>query len=120
MTTYRPRGTSPPTLRRYGDPRFSTPQIIASPFDTRYPQQPRASVDTLTSPRPAVERHYEAQPISKRTYVDSGYSGPKSRTEYAIRPSHNPSKADEGRRPLTVLVPPASPIQDRPLVNNSS
>ena len=122
MTTHRPRGASPPASRRFADPRFPTsqPPVFASSFDPRYSQYPRGSVDTFAPPRNVADRPYDAQPVKRRTYADSGYPGStKTRTEYAVRPRHNSTTADEARRPMSVLGPAGSPTRNRPLVNNA-
>jgi hypothetical protein len=115
MATNRPRRISPPPYRRYADPRSSTGTVFSSSFDARLPQYPRSSIDTLPA-----SRGYDAQPIAKRIYQDAGYSGgPKSRTEYAVRPRNNSSTAED-RRPPSIVIPPHSPARSRPLVNNLS
>lgn len=115
MATNRSRRVSPPPYRRYPDPRASTGTVISSSFDPRVAQYPRASADTLATPR-----SYDAQPITKRIYQEPGYSGgTKSRTEYAVRPRTNSAAADE-RRPPSIVIPPHSPARSRPLVNNLS
>lgn len=121
MTTYRPRGASPPSTRRYGDPRALPNAVIASPFDPRFLQQPRSSAEGLPSSRGVGDRLYDAQPIAKRVYPDQGYSGgTKSRTEYAVRPRTNSATAEERRRPISIAIPPSSPIRSRPVVSNSA
>ncbi len=117
MTTYRPRGVSPPP-RRYGEPRVSTAPVFSTAFDTRYAQQPRNSIDTLTSSRAGGGRLVDAQPISRKNYAASGHAAAQSKTEYAVRPRNNASVGADGRTPLRILAPPTSPIRSRPLVDN--
>ena len=119
MATYRPRPPSPPGSRRYPDPRSTNPTVIASSFDTRYSQAPRAGVDGLPPPRAVGESSYEAHPIKKRIYPDSGHSATKSKTDYAVRPRHKPL-VEESRRPLSIVVSSNSSKQNRPLVNNAA
>ena len=117
MATNRPRRSSPPApaYRRYADPRASTGTVISSSFDPRPSRYLGPSIDTLPA-----SRAYEAQPITKKIYHDSGYSGStKSRTEYAVRPTNNSITAED-RRPPNLVIPPPSPAQSRPLVNNLS
>lgn len=115
MATNRPRRTSPPSYRRYPDPRASTGTVISSSFDPRLPPYPRSTLETVP-----ISRGYDAQPITKRIYHEPGYAGgTKSRTEYAVRPRHNSSNADD-RRPPSIVIPPQSPARSRPLVNNLS
>jgi hypothetical protein len=117
MATPRARGVSPPA-RRYGEPRISTGPVFSTAFDTRYAQQPRNSIDTLTSFRAGAERLVDAQPISRRKYAASGSSAAQSKTEYAVRPRNNSRVDDDERTPLRLLVPPTSPSRSRPLVEN--
>lgn len=118
MATYRPRGVSPPPPRRFGESRVLTTPVFSTAFDTRYAQQPRNSLDTLTSSRAGAERHFDAQPISRREYAASGHSAAQSKTEYAVRPRNNSNVGVDGRAPLRILAPPASPSRTRPVVNN--
>ena len=120
MATHRARGVSPP--RRLGDPRVPANPVFSTGFDTRYAQQPRNSIDTLTSSRTGGERLYDAQPISRKNFVASGHSAAQSKTEYAIRPRNTSNAGDDGRSPLRILPPPTSPTSSRtrPLVNNLS
>lgn len=114
---YGPRGPSPPRgSRRYVDPRASAGTVISSAFDTRYnPPLHRASLD----PSRLTDFGYEAQPIKKKTYVDSGYGGSTaSRTEYAVRPRKE-SLTGENRRPVSTLLRPASPTRTRPVITTS-
>lgn len=115
MATNRPRRHSPPPYRRYTDPRASAGTVISSAFDPPPPQYPRSSIETLPT-----SRGYDAQPIAKRVYPDPVYSGgTKSKTEYAVRPRHNSTNADE-RRPPSIVIPPHSPARSRPVVTNLS
>lgn len=93
--------------------------VYSSSFDPRYSQPPRHSTDLLTSR--SGGRAYEAQPVSKKTYLDPGYGGSTSRTEYALRPRHN-SLEPGARRPLSVMIPPTSQdtSRHRPLVTDNS
>ncbi len=117
MATYRSRGVSPPP-RRVGEQRVSTAPVFSTAFDTRFIQQPRNTVDTLTSSRAGAERVVDAQPISRRTYAASGHSAIQSKTEYAVRPLNNSRVGEDDRIPLRVHVPPTSPLRSRPLVDN--
>lgn len=117
---YGSRGTSPPrSSRRYIDPRASTGNVISSSFDPRYNPPPhRASLD----PTRLADFGYEAQPIKKKTYVDSGYGGSTaSRTEYAVRPrERKESLTNENRRPVSTLLLPTSPIRTtRPVITTN-
>src|SRR2546423_11336047 len=114
MATNRPRRVSPPPHRRYIDQRASTGTVISSPFDPRPSQYPRSGIDPLLAPR-----GYEAQPIATRIYHEPGYSGTKSRTEYAVQPRSD-ARTAEDRRPASIAIPPHSPARNRPLVNNLS
>jgi hypothetical protein len=118
MTTYRTRGFSPPPPRRYADSRTSAGTVFTTPFDTRFGQQPRNSIDTLPSTRVGAEPLYDAQPISRRNYGPPGHSATQSKTAYAIRPRGNSNAGDEGRIPLQILPPPISETRNRPLVNH--
>lgn len=117
MATYRSRGVSPPP-RRLGEQRVSTAPVFSTAFDTRFIQQPRNTIDTLTSSRVGAERIVDAQPISRRTYAPAGHSAIQSKTEYAVRPRNNSRVGEDDRTPLRVLVPPTSPTRSRPLVDN--
>jgi hypothetical protein len=117
MTTYRARGVSPPP-RRYAEPRPPTASVFSTAFDTRFAQQPRTTLDTLTSARAAGERLFDAQPISRRDYAASGHSTPQIKTEYAVRPRNSSVVKDDGRSPLRIIAPPTSPSRSRPVVTN--
>lgn len=120
MATYRARGVSPPP-RKYGDPSNPIPPVFSTGFDTRFAQQSRSGLDSLTtSSRLAAERLVDAQPISRREIVGSGHSGAQSKTEYAVRrPRHSSVSKDDARTPLRILAPPTSLTRSRPLVDNS-
>jgi hypothetical protein len=114
---YGPRGSSPTrSSRRYFDPRASAGTVISSAFDSRYnPPLYRGSLD----PSRLSEFGYEAQPIKKKTYVDSGYGGSTaSRTEYAVRPRKE-SITGENRRPVSTLLLPTSPTRTRPVITTN-
>ena len=102
--------------RRYIDPRASTGSGIPSAFDIRYnPPLHRGSLD----PSRLQDYGYEAQPIKKKTYVDSGYAGSTaSRTEYAVRPRKE-SITNENRRPASTLLLPTSPNRTRPVITTN-
>lgn len=111
------RQFSPPPSRRYGDPRASTGMVFSSSFDPQYSKNPRHSTDLLSS---KSSRPYEALPVSKKTYLDPGYGGSTSRTEYALRPRHNSVEAG-ARRPLSVMIPPNSQelSRHRPVISDT-
>jgi hypothetical protein len=116
---YVPRGISPPrSSRHYLDPRASTGTVIASSFDARRNPTHRGSLD----PSRLSGLGYEAQPIKKKTYVDSGYGGSTaSRTEYAVRPrERKESLTNENRRPVSSIILPVSPTRNpRPVITSN-
>ena len=93
MTSY--RSTRSPT-RRPVDPRSSVSgSLHVVPLDSRTPR--------YANPQLA------AQPISRRAYVDDGYSGGRGpSTQYAVRPRHNSAVEDDYRRPSSTLPPGVS------------
>ena len=117
-TRYGPRGSSPPrSSRRYIDPRASTGMVTSS-YETRHNPSHRGSLD----PSRLSEFGYEAQPIKKKTYVDSGYGGSTtSRTQYAVRPrERKESLTNENRRPVSSIILPSSPVrQSRPVITTN-
>ena len=117
MANSRARGVSPPR-GPYGEPRTSTAPVFSTAFDTRYAQQPRNTVTSLTSSRVLAERHVDAQPTSRRNYAASAQSAGQSKIEYVVRPRNDPRGEDEGRTPLRSLELPTTPPRSRPIVDN--
>ena len=92
--------------------------VYSSSFDPRHAQHPRGSIDTLSTR--SSGRAYDAQPISRKTYLDPSYGGATSKTEYSLRPRHN-SVEGGSRRPLSLMVPSTAQesSRQRPIITSA-
>lgn len=90
--------------------------MLTAAYDTRFDTRPRNSFSTVPAARDSLASRstgYEAQPVSKKTYVDSAHGGGTiSRTQYTVRPRRD-SDAVDTRRPLSVVTKNVSPTRDR-------